>query len=164
MEQARDRFADAARLDPKNAHARCNLGIALHALGKTPEATVELHKALALDPELTQAHNEMSFIYRDKGETQRAVFHMRKVAKAFYRDGRHRDAGAVIEEAAKLKGGGDGRDWFVLAAVRARLGDEEQAKALYDRAVAWQEQHDPNDADMRAFRAEAERLLKIAKK
>ena len=50
-----------------------------------------------------------------------------------------------------------------MAMAHSQLGDKEQARKWYDRAVAWMEKNDPKNEELARFRVEAEDLLKIAK-
>ena len=47
--------------------------------------------------------------------------------------------------------------------AHARLGNGAEARRWYDRAVRWMEQYQPDDLELRRFRAEAEELLKQGK-
>jgi hypothetical protein len=42
-----------------------------------------------------------------------------------------------------------------------QLGDRDEARKWYDRAVAWMEKHQPKNEELRRFRTEAEELLRI---
>jgi hypothetical protein len=42
-----------------------------------------------------------------------------------------------------------------------QLGDKEQSRKWYDRAVEWMEKNQPNHEELRRFRSEAEQLLGI---
>jgi tetratricopeptide (TPR) repeat protein len=53
---------------------------------------------------------------------------------------------------------------FVLAMAHWRLGDKDQARRWYDRAVRWMDKYQPNQEELRRFRAEAEQLLGIERK
>jgi hypothetical protein len=55
----------------------------------------------------------------------------------------------------------DSFDWFILAMTRRRLGEPDAARRWYDRAVRWMEENQPNDEELRRFRAEAAELLRI---
>jgi hypothetical protein len=61
----------------------------------------------------------------------------------------------------ELRQGGDGTDWFFLAMAHARMGDKQEARKWFDRAVAWMEKNRPGDDELRRFRAEAEELLLV---
>jgi hypothetical protein len=46
--------------------------------------------------------------------------------------------------------------------ARWRLGQRDEARAWYDKAVAWMEKNQPKDEGLRRFRAEAATLLGLA--
>jgi tetratricopeptide (TPR) repeat protein len=48
---------------------------------------------------------------------------------------------------------------FFLAMAHWQLGDRDQARAWYDKAVAWMDQYAPRDEQLLRFRAEAAALL-----
>jgi tetratricopeptide (TPR) repeat protein len=48
---------------------------------------------------------------------------------------------------------------FFLAMAHARLGNGAEARRWYDRAVRWMERYQPDDMELRRFRAEATELL-----
>jgi tetratricopeptide (TPR) repeat protein len=55
--EAIDQFHEALRLNPSNAGAHANLGLALLASGKAQESISEFEAALRLNPELKTAAN-----------------------------------------------------------------------------------------------------------
>jgi hypothetical protein len=55
--------------------------------------------------------------------------------------------------------GGNSIDWFLLALAHGKLGEKDQARAWYDRAVSWMDTNQPNNEVLRHFRAEAAELL-----
>jgi hypothetical protein len=59
----------------------------------------------------------------------------------------------------RLRKGGDSYDWFFLAMAHWRLGDRDKARTWFGRAVKWMDAHQPQDVELRRFRAEAEALL-----
>jgi hypothetical protein len=79
----------------------------------------------------------------------------------YARLGRRDDATRAIQTsmARPRWKGGDGADWLVLAAIHARRGELDEARAWYDRAL----NKDPKRAAWRDYlkplRAEAEALL-----
>ena len=83
---------------------------------------------------------------------------------ALYRNGDDRAAIQKLEAAMSLRGGGDGSDWFFLAMAHWRLGDRDEARTWFDRAVQWMDKHKPQDDELRRFRAEAEAALAEAGK
>jgi tetratricopeptide (TPR) repeat protein len=50
---------------------------------------------------------------------------------------------------------------FVLAMAQWRLGDKDEARRWYDRAVRWMDKYEPNQEELRCFRAEAADLLGV---
>jgi hypothetical protein len=49
---------------------------------------------------------------------------------------------------------------FFIAMAHWQLGEHGEARKWYDRAVEWMEKYEPEDEELRRFRAEAEDLLK----
>jgi len=43
--------------------------------------------------------------------------------------------------------------------AQRRLGDRDQARTWYDRAVEWMDKNEPQDDELKRFRAEAAALL-----
>jgi tetratricopeptide (TPR) repeat protein len=48
---------------------------------------------------------------------------------------------------------------FFLATAHWHLGDKEEARRWYDKAVDWMDKHKSNDKDLARFRAEAAKLI-----
>ena len=84
---------------------------------------------------------------------------------AYYRAG---DWKAAIEALEKVEASstmdGDSFDWFFLAMAHWQLGEKDEARKWYDQAVQWMEKNQPQDEELRRFRAEAEELLGIKAK
>ena len=57
--------------------------------------------------------------------------------------------------------GGTAIDWFFLAMAHGQLGNQEEARQWYDRAVAWTQTNKPDDVQLRRFQAEAAALLGV---
>jgi tetratricopeptide (TPR) repeat protein len=84
---------------------------------------------------------------------------------ARYRTGAWKDSIAALEKSNELrKDGGDSFQWFFLAMAHWQLGNKEQARKWYDRAVEWADKYRPADALLRRFRAEAAELLGLNRK
>jgi hypothetical protein len=54
--------------------------------------------------------------------------------------------------------------WIFLALAHWHLGEQENARELYDRAVGWMDKNEPKNEEMRRFRAEAAQLLELKDK
>jgi WD40 repeat protein/serine/threonine protein kinase len=78
-----------------------------------------------------------------------------------YRAGNWNEAVAALEQSMKFRKGGDSFDWFFLAMVQWQMGEKELAHKSYDQAVQWMDKNQPNDVQLRRFRAEATELLGI---
>jgi tetratricopeptide (TPR) repeat protein len=55
------------------ARAYLERGVAHHFLGENDQATADLEKATGMDPSLARAYSVLGSIYREKGDTKRAV-------------------------------------------------------------------------------------------
>jgi tetratricopeptide (TPR) repeat protein len=85
---------------------------------------------------------------------------------AQYRAGDWKAAVEALETSIRKKSfpgrdGGDSADFFFLAMAHWQLGEKEQARQWYDRAVAWMAKNRPQDEELKRFRAEATNLLGI---
>ena len=71
----------------------------------------------------------------------------------------------ALRRAQPLRGAEDrSSDWFFLAMAEWRTGKRDSAGEWYDKAVAWMDEHKPDDAELRRFRAEAAKLLGVPEK
>jgi tetratricopeptide (TPR) repeat protein len=80
---------------------------------------------------------------------------------ANYQAGNLKEATVALEKSMQLRKGGDSFDWFFLAMAQWQLGEKEKARSWFDQAVQWMDNHQPNDEELRRFRAEAAGLLGI---
>jgi tetratricopeptide (TPR) repeat protein len=86
------------------------------------------------------------------------------VGVARYRNEQWKEAVAAFEKSMELRKGGDAGDWFFLAMCHWQLGEKDDARAWYDKAVEWTEKNQPKNTQLRRYRTEAEELLEIAGK
>jgi Flp pilus assembly protein TadD len=59
-----EEFRAAVRINPQDANAEANLGAALAELGNWKEARAHLEKALAIDPTLANARDNLEQVKR----------------------------------------------------------------------------------------------------
>ena len=78
---------------------------------------------------------------------------------AYYRQGSLDKALEALEESMRLREGGDSFDWFFVAMVHCRQGNEAEARRRFDEATTWMDANKPDDTELHRFRAEAEALL-----
>jgi tetratricopeptide (TPR) repeat protein/tRNA A-37 threonylcarbamoyl transferase component Bud32 len=147
-------------------------------LGRQTEAAEPCRKALELAPEDPAVNNQLAWFLATNPEPclRDAALAVRRAEKAVsarpqsancrntlgvahYRNGDDKTAVAVLETAMSLREGGDSFDWFFLAMAHWRLGDRDEARTWFDRAVQWMDRHKPRDDELRHFRAEAEAML-----
>jgi tetratricopeptide (TPR) repeat protein len=70
----------------------------------------------------------------------------------------------ALQKSQELRKGGDSVGWFFLAMAHWQLGNKDEARRSYDRAVEWMDRHKPNDEELRRFRSEAAERMGIEKK
>jgi tetratricopeptide (TPR) repeat protein len=80
---------------------------------------------------------------------------------AHYRNGDWKEAAAALEKSIALSKGGTAFDWFFLAMARWQLGQKDEARKWYDKAVAWMDKNQPKNDELRRFRAEEAALLGV---
>jgi serine/threonine protein kinase len=86
--------------------------------------------------------------------------HWNTLGVALYRAGEWNEAVKTLNRAIELRQGGNAIDWFFLAMANWQLGEKDQAREWYGRAVEWMEAHAKDNAELIRFRAEAEELMK----
>jgi len=71
--KAKEILLGAVKESPKDPQAAFYLGVALEALGEGKPAAEQYHKALELDPKLTEAATNLSGVLLDKGDAEGAL-------------------------------------------------------------------------------------------
>ena len=87
--------------------------------------------------------------------------YLRTQGVASYRASDWKAAIAALEKSMALRKGGDSIDGFFLAMAHWRLGEQDKARAWYDRAVQWMDVNQAKNEELLRFRAEAAKLLEI---
>jgi tetratricopeptide (TPR) repeat protein len=151
-------------------------------LGRQTEAAEPYRKALELESEDAGINNALAWFLATSTEPRlrdaalavrlakkavtarpQAGDYRNTLGVAHYRNGDDKAAVAELETATRLRAGGDSFDWFFLAMAHRRLGDRDEARTWFDRAVRWMDRYKPRDDELRRFRAEAEALLAEAR-
>ena len=133
--------------------------------------------ALVLDPENADAHNDLAWALvsvpgdpwfdpaRGLSLAQKAVAlepndwrFLNTLGVAAFRARDWKTAANVLQQSVFYSGGA-AHDLFFLAMTYHQEGNKNEARALYERAIAWTEKNRPSDPELRRFRAEAGALL-----
>jgi tetratricopeptide (TPR) repeat protein/serine/threonine protein kinase len=182
LEEAIACYKRATELDPKDVQAHSNLGVVLWRQGKLDDAIASYGTAIDLDPKCATPHNNLAWLLATRPNAQPRDFpralelakkavdlapknsnYWRTLGMAQYRVGDWEAAVAALLKVKEVGSPGDSLEWFPLAMAYWRLGNKEEARKYYDRAVRWTEMNQPQDELRRRFRAEAEDVLGIKK-
>ena len=176
---AESEFREAIRCKPDHAEAHANLGVALGRQGKLAEAVVEYGEAIRIKPRYAFAHNNLAWLLAQqldpqRRDLQRALAHARKAVElepkngtnfntlgfVEYRSGNLDAARTALESSMKLRNGGDAYDWLILALIDERQSHKDQARAWYDKSMAWIKKNQIDD-DLRSLWSEAAETLGV---
>jgi tetratricopeptide (TPR) repeat protein len=188
LDEAIVEFREAIRLDPTEAYFHTGLALVLEFQGKHDEALEEFRQATQLAMELDLKKKDYDTLVETlrqlawhlatspaaKGlAPDRAVKLAEKAVQLAPQDGtvwntlgvtRYRAADwqaarTALEKSLALRHGGDAMDWFFLAMAHWQLGHKDEARKWYQQAATWMQKNQPNNAELRRFRAEAAELL-----
>jgi serine/threonine protein kinase/Flp pilus assembly protein TadD len=160
------------------AVSHLNLAGLLVRAGRLKEAEQHCRKVLELHPKSALANNNLAWMLATSAETKlrdpaRALVLAKKavdlepkqgmwwntLGAAQHRAGDWKAAIAALKKSMELRNGGDSFDWFFLAMAHWQLGDKDEARKWYDKAVAWMDKNKREDVELKLFRAEALDLL-----
>jgi Flp pilus assembly protein TadD len=160
-----------------------DLGCALWQWGSEREGIAACREALRLRPGDPVIQNELAYYLTTSTDpslrntkqalnlARKATSHMlgskqpthwNVLGQAHYRDRNWKEALAALDKAVELRGTSTSADGFLRAMAHWQLGNKEQAREDYARAVAWMEKHEPKNGSLRRLRAEAAELLGIS--
>lgn len=109
LESGNEKLAESCllkqlKLQPKNAHVYCNLGMVLHALGKDEEAYQHCQKALELQPDFAEVYDRVGNIHESRNNLQEALENYEKALELGMKDPRvFVNAGNVSQMLGNLK-------------------------------------------------------------
>lgn len=148
--EALDLLEETATLDPENAGLRNFYGQLLFLTGDLEGAERELRKALVIDPNLTDAHNNLGAVYDRQGRKSEAETEFREVLadrtyptpeKAYLNlgilydgQGRSQDAIAELRRAVEINPRFH-QGHYELAGMLERSGKLQEAAQLYEVAA-----------------------------
>jgi serine/threonine protein kinase/tetratricopeptide (TPR) repeat protein len=178
--QVEQAMAESRRLLERNsrdADAHVALAQILLKCGKGSEAVQEHETAIGLRPADAMLRNNLAWLLvtcvdqrvRNAGRAvelaksavridQKNAAAWNTLGVALYRAGDWPGAITALERSVAILGCTSFDDFF-LAMAHEKLGQYEQAKIEYDRAIRWMKQFKPNDHELGQFRAEAAELL-----
>jgi tetratricopeptide (TPR) repeat protein/sugar lactone lactonase YvrE len=155
-----------------------NLALIFLRQGQWDKAKTACHDAIRINKDLFCVHNWLAWLLATCPDVRlrdpvQAVTHARQAVElrpdaaghwntlgvAHYCNGAWKSAVEALTKSVQLSNGGSSEDFFFLAMAHWQLGDKEQARTWYDRAVAWMEKNQPKNEELRRFRAEAAALL-----
>jgi superkiller protein 3 len=184
-------YRKAIAFDPRFGVAYYNLGLALsekkdsqdEAIANYRSAIASNRKTIELTPDNIWARNDLAWFLatcahvplREPAEAVKLAQKNAELAPgigeiwktlgvAQYRAGNCEKAIGALQQAMQLRNGGDSNDWFFLAMAHWRLGEEDEARQWFDRAVQWMDKNMPAGRDLGHFRAEAAQLLNVEAK
>jgi superkiller protein 3 len=183
LDEAISCHQEAVRFGPaKHVDHRLQLGLDLTMKGRFDEAIACYHEAIRLHPDSAEAHKRLAWFLatcsdprvRDPAQAvelaRKAVDlapqdsgNRKTLGVALYRAAVWKDSVAALEKSIELGKSGDAFTWFFLAMAYWRLGHNDEARAWYDKAVASDAKSlpQPDDEELRRFRAEAAALLGV---
>jgi serine/threonine protein kinase/tetratricopeptide (TPR) repeat protein len=156
---------DLARLLMKTGRSQeANPLITRAASFDDPAVQNQIAWNLATDPDPSFRHPKFAVELAERAVAARpgdgSIWNTLGVAR--YRNHQWKEAIAAFDKSMGLRNGGDAYRWYFLAMCHWQLGEKDEARKWYDKAVEWTEKNQPKNTQLRHFRTEAEELLKAA--
>jgi tetratricopeptide (TPR) repeat protein len=182
-EQALADYSKAIEAKPDWAESWFTRGNYYLSLKEWGKALSDYSKAIELDPENMKSLNNLAWLLATcpdpkVRDTKKSLDFAKKavalglmewtswntLGAAHYRAGEWKSAVTALEKSMELRKGGDSFDWFFLAMANWQLGEKDKARQWFDKGVAWMEKNQPQNEELKRFRAEANELLKVEEK
>jgi tetratricopeptide (TPR) repeat protein len=112
------------------------------------------------DPKFRNAARAVELMKKDVEMYPKSGASWNTLGVAHYRAGDWKAARTALHKSMDLRQGGDAFDWFFLTMAHWQQGESDEARKWFDQAVAWMDKNQPENEELRRFRAEAEELLK----
>jgi tetratricopeptide (TPR) repeat protein/tRNA A-37 threonylcarbamoyl transferase component Bud32 len=183
LDEATAEFRKTIECVPKDPAAHNNLGTALADQGRYEEAEAAFREAIRINPSVAIGPNQSAWRLANAPDPKRRNGHQavafarlaveaaptngkywNTLGAAQYRAGNWKEAIAALARSMELRKGGDSSAWFFLAMAHWKLGEKEEARTWFDRAVQWMDKNQPKNDELGRFRAEAAQLLGIKAK
>jgi tetratricopeptide (TPR) repeat protein/tRNA A-37 threonylcarbamoyl transferase component Bud32 len=183
LDEAVVHYNKAIELDSERAVTHFNLGVALYRQGKLEDAITQYERVLEIDPEYESVQRELPRTCHERAwslvcqpdtseeDATRALAFARRACEfaprnrdylttlgvACYRTGDWKSAREALEQSLELRRNHP-FNWLPLAMTCWQLGDRDEARTWYDKAVQWRKKRKPNEV-IQGFFEEAEKLL-----
>jgi WD40 repeat protein/serine/threonine protein kinase/Flp pilus assembly protein TadD len=147
--------------------------------GDWAKAVPDYSKGLESAPKTPAAHNMLAWCLAASPDPKlrdpkAAVMHGQKavglapdnpnyysnLGVASLQAGEFKAAVEKLEKADQMSKGGDSIHRFFLAMAYWQIGEKDKARQAYEQGVQWMDKNQPNNEELRRFRAEAEELMK----
>jgi tetratricopeptide (TPR) repeat protein len=183
LDEAVAEYRETLRLQKDLAPAHENLGAVLFMQGRWDDAVAEFKEAIRLDPDSMPAHRNCAEVLatatdprlRDGAQAVKLARRAVELAPtysgawqalgwALCSTGACKESIEAFRKSMELQQapkGGDSGQWFGLAVAHWKLGQQEEARTWYDKAVQWMQKNAPQNTLMRHYRAEAEQVLGV---
>jgi tetratricopeptide (TPR) repeat protein len=168
-------YQKALRLQPDYVQAYYDLGMAYHGKGMANEAIAAFSDVIRLQPDHSIVCDHVAWLCLDPKirNPERAVTFAQKavdlepqngtfwqtLGAAQYRAGKWTDSAAALTKSMELRKGGDASVWLFMAMTQWRLGDKDEARKWYEKAVQWLDANAKDLPWMSDVRAEAAALI-----
>jgi tetratricopeptide (TPR) repeat protein len=188
-DKAIDDFSRAIELDQRYPYPWYRRAEAHARLGHYDKAVMDYESAMTIAPSDAIAHNGLAWLLatcpdakvrdpkRAVALAERAVQlapddgnHWGTLGAAYYRTGAWNMAVTALDKSLKLKSGWDAYNWLFLAMAHGKLGNDAEARRMYDQAIEWLDRnqkllgtHMVQAEELRRFRSEAEAVLELKK-